>query len=67
MEKEQRLPGLMDELAAIREGYCIWCRLGTGHPAYSRCVHAAVPVRSRGHEDAIQFDGRVSPVYARVA
>ncbi len=30
---------LMDELAAIREGSCVWCMLHRPHPAYSRCSH----------------------------
>ena len=28
---------LMDELAAIMEGECIYCLKGLAHPAHSRC------------------------------
>lgn len=40
MNAKNAIVNLMDELAAIRDGLCIWCSLGQVHPAYSRCSHA---------------------------
>jgi len=37
METENGSPDLMEELAAILDGRCVWCRLGMGHPGYSQC------------------------------
>ena len=41
MDKVMNVPGLMDELVAIAQGRCVWCRSGLSHPGYSRCERRA--------------------------
>jgi len=42
---------LFSELAAIRDGGCIWCRLGFQHPIYSKChANSMVAVHVVAHQ-----------------
>ena len=37
MRRPNHKVSLMEELLALRDGRCIWCRLGVHHPEYSLC------------------------------
>ena len=37
MKTNSKQIDLFSELAAIRNGGCVWCKLGFKHPVYSKC------------------------------